>query len=662
MGLVLPRTGRELLPVASVHAVRRSTPVRSWWLLPLAVLAVGYLPVAFGGTGPGRFATVAWILAPFLATVAWTDAAGRAPARTQLAFLAFASAAATAVAAELGWALEVRVFGAGTVPLSAYLLPVPHGLVAVGCILCIGARTRGESMPGITADILLLLLAGIVAAFRFGVEPLLVVGVGRLAVLSTLQGVAVVPAACAAFLVLRRGSALAPRSGILLLGATLALAAGSLLSLSRMDGNPFVRGDRLDLVTLVGWLLFAASGFGARSVASTARAMLSRRRAHDGLRKLIVPGAALFLGLAVLDIGLRPAPRPATMFALGLFACVLALRTAHAFSLVDRDARQRRQIAHTRALVDVSHALAGTLDLDETLRVISSSARSVFGTRAAGIELLTEDGASLEIRAAPGMPETVVGLRFPIAGSFTGWVVQHGEPRATVDPTRDPYVHPQSLAYLGRWPVAAAPLRFRGETLGALFTCMRSEPFDVEELNLLGAMAEQAAIAIQNARLFEQVTKLSITDPLTGLGNRRQLERELAREVAAARRGRSLAAVIFDLDDFKRYNDSHGHLAGDRALRAFADSLREQTRAMNFAARYGGDEFVVLLSDTDEQGARTFIERVRERYAELVHPVAREVVRVSAGLSVFRPEMEDPELLIREADDALYRVKPRTRT
>lgn len=664
MGIVLPRNGRELLPRVSVHAVRRHIPSRPWWLLPLAMVAVGYVPVAIAAPGLSGLVLLAWILAPFVGMMAWTNAARRAPTRMRMAFLSFAAAAGMAVAGELAWSIEVYVLGTASIPVSLYVLLVPHVLVAIGCGLSSGSRAAGESVTGIAGDVVVLVLAGAVVGFRYVVEPLLVtdvVGSNRLALLAMLECLAIIPVAFAAFLLLRRGSALPPRSAVLLLAGTLAFAVGSVLAGSA-DPRPLVRGDGFDAIWILGWVVFAASGFGARVVAPTARGMLDRRRAHDNLRKLIVPAAALLLGVAAIDLGLRPTARPETLFAIGLLAGMLALRTAHAFSLADRDAAQRRQIAHARALVEVTHALAGTTSFDRTLRVIAESARSILGTKAAGIELLTADGEELEVRTALGMPDSMLGLRFPINGSFTGWVIQNGEPRAAMDATSDPYIHPRGLPYLGQVPVAAAPLQCAGETLGALFTCVRGEPFDAEELNLLGALAEQAAIAMQNARLFEQVTRLSVTDPLTGLGNRRQLERELAREVAAAHRGRPLVAVIFDLDDFKVYNDTYGHVAGDRALQVFATALREHTRAMNFASRYGGDEFVVLLSETDPDGASRFIERVCDRFAELVHPVAEHDLRVSAGLATFSPEMEGPESLIAAADRALYRVKERVRT
>ena len=476
------------------------------------------------------------------------------------------------------------------------------------------------------------------------------------------QVVAVAPVVPALLLVLHRQTALPPRSAMLLLGALVVFAVGALALFAGVDPAALALGDTLRPADLLGWLLLAGSGLAAREPAATTDAMLAARRTRAGLRKLLVPAAALFLAAVAVDVATGARPDPATVVALAALGAVLALRTAQAFTLVDRSAAERRQLAHTRALVDVTHSRAGTIDLDDALKVIAESARAVLGTRGAGIELMTDDGRELVSRAVVGLPREVVGLRFPVEGSFTGWVVRHGEPRASVDPSRDPYIQPQSLTFLGHQPVAAAPIRFRGETLGALFACIRGEPFEPEELHLLGALAEQAAIAIQNARLFEQVVTLSVTDPLTGLANRRQLERELAREFAAAGRGRSLCALIFDVDDFKDYNDAHGHLAGDEALQAFAGTLKAETRAMNLAARYGGDEFVVLLADADLAGARAFLGRIRAAFHNASLSLGRGPLTVSVGLAAWSPDMEQPDELLRRADDELYRAKARLRT
>jgi diguanylate cyclase (GGDEF)-like protein len=664
MGGWFPTTGSALLPGGLRHAVRRPTPPSRAWLLVAAVLLVALAPVV-AASPQAALRALAWVAMPLLAAVAWARVGRRTWGRPRASFLVMASAAGVAAAAQVhavyaGYVLTAPG-PAEIVPGAWYgLLGIPV-LIALGAALTLAPVRGGAPGPALVVDSLILLLVGTVVGLRLVIEPLLrlEMGPGALLVGASQQGLVIVPAVVACLVVLRRGSALAPRSAVLLLAATLALGAWSISHQVPLPARP---AGVAFVLWSIGWLLFASSGFTARTVGSTRQGMLARRRFRDGLRRLLVPGAALFLAVAVLDIAFGASPWPGTVVAVALLAAMVAVRTAHAFSLTDREADQRRRLAHTQALVSVTHSLAGTTDLDATLGLISEAARSVLGAGGAGIELVTEDGRNLETRSAVGMPEQILGMHFPLEGSFTGWVVRHGEPRATPDLSLDPYIHPNSRAVLGRWPVAAGPIRFRGETLGALFACIRADPFEAEELQLLGAMAEQAAIAIQNARLFEQVTVLSVTDPLTGLANRRQLEREVARDFAAARRGRDLAVVIFDLDDFKAYNDAHGHLAGDEALQAFATALREESRAMNLVARWGGDEFVALLSDADAAGAAVFVERVRRRFDGQVSGLGRSALTVSAGTAVYRPEMESPEALLREADDALYRVKPRVRT
>jgi diguanylate cyclase (GGDEF)-like protein len=600
-----------------------------------------------------------WLVAPLLATTAWVWASSQADAWARRAFRAFAVGGLLGLAVQLVLIYQaVELLMAST---ALRLLSVlPYLAIALGAILVLQPRRDAGTLTRLTADASLLLLVALAVALRLGVEPLLSLGgdTPPQLLLALTQTAAIIPVVFVALIVLQRTPLLSPWGVTLLLLATLTFAVADLLALTHLHpGMPATRMPR-DALALAGWVLFSGSGFLARSFPATAPAMLARRRVPETLRKLVVPGAALFLAAAVVDLALGPEPRLETVGAVALLAVLLAARSARAFNLADRDADRLRQIAYTRTLVDVTHALAGTTDLDRTLRIISESARDVFGTSGAGIELIVDDGGSLETRSAVGLPDGVVGMRFPVEGSFTGWVVRHNEPRATADPSRDPYIQPQSLSFLGRWPVAAAPIQFHGETLGALFACIRNEPFGAEELELMGAMAEQAAIAIQQARLFEQVTHLSITDPLTGLMNRRQLERDLAREFAAAQRGRPLAVVMLDLNRFKRYNDAHGHLAGDEALRAMGLALAEETRAMNTAARYGGDEFVVLLSGCDMAGARLFLERLRRRFAVAIERLGHGPLTFVAGVAAFEPGTEDPEELLRLADADLYRRKP----
>jgi diguanylate cyclase (GGDEF)-like protein len=199
------------------------------------------------------------------------------------------------------------------------------------------------------------------------------------------------------------------------------------------------------------------------------------------------------------------------------------------------------------------------------------------------------------------------------------------------------------------------PLVSEGELIGALSVShVESRDYSPREARLLERFAHHAAVAVANARLHDRVRTLSLTDPLTGLPNRRHMNILLEKEFAAAERGRSLSVVLFDLDDFKRYNDTMGHPAGDAVLKRFAEILREETRAMNMAARYGGDEFICILSGTNDEGGAIHAGRVMRAVHkdDLMSDMG-----VSAGMAVYDPDMKTPEDLIRAADRELYRAK-----
>ena len=201
------------------------------------------------------------------------------------------------------------------------------------------------------------------------------------------------------------------------------------------------------------------------------------------------------------------------------------------------------------------------------------------------------------------------------------------------------------------------PLLSGDRVLGALSVISEApRSFERAEARLLQRLAGHAALSLENAHLHARLRALSLTDPLTGLSNRRHLELHLSQEFAAARRGRPLTMVLFDLNDFKRYNDTLGHLAGDEALRAVGEVLSGETRAMNLVARYGGDEFVAVLSDTSAEGGRLFAERVKRRLRS--HPLVRETeLSFSAGVAEFSDSMLEVPELVEAADRQLYQAK-----
>jgi diguanylate cyclase (GGDEF)-like protein len=186
---------------------------------------------------------------------------------------------------------------------------------------------------------------------------------------------------------------------------------------------------------------------------------------------------------------------------------------------------------------------------------------------------------------------------------------------------------------------------------GMLFVVERrgERVFGPEDWDTFRALASLADASLRRVRLLGEVRSLSLTDPLTGLANRRQMDVVLERAWAAARRGEPLALVVVDLDDFKAVNDAQGHLAGDRVLRAVADALRQEVRGSDLVVRYGGDEFVIILPRGTEEGARALVERVRVRLAG--------TIGISVGVASYEPSHASPEEMIGAADARLYAAK-----
>lgn len=180
---------------------------------------------------------------------------------------------------------------------------------------------------------------------------------------------------------------------------------------------------------------------------------------------------------------------------------------------------------------------------------------------------------------------------------------------------------------------------------------------------LVGVTTAYVAISLAVGVLTEtlhrermRAERLALTDELTDLPNRRYVRLVLEREVAAARRGRALSVVFFDLDRFKQYNDRYGHHAGDDALRAFADVLARQTRATDISGRWGGEEFVAVLAQCEAPGALVFVERVKRSFRET--PLEKGALTVTAGVAAFHVDsMKTPEDLLAAADTVLYEAK-----
>jgi diguanylate cyclase (GGDEF)-like protein len=552
-----------------------------------------------------------------------------------------------------------RTGRAATGELHVTLTAAAMLLLALGTGWILHQRDRGRAVE-IGLDGGLVLMAATVVTFHWAPGAAQTLS-GDFESLGMALGTIAVPVAAlcgvllAALLVVVRGASPSGSAGPAIAAAAVLLGL-AITPLALGQGVCCAPGHISGVAWAGGWLALAYAGVRA-GLGGPSEFMSAGAGAGGGrLRLVVAPAVAIVLAAVLVSASLGRPVQQATVVALGLLGLLLALRVSQLLHATRTHDAAQVELSQSRALIEVSHALSGMRELDETLKLVAYWAVQLLHARAASIELLSDDGLWLEPRAAMGLSEDALGLRFPVEQSFTGWVLTHGRARVTANASADPTMHAGSRPFLRDSPVAAVPLRYGDSTFGTL-TCIGRYPFTLDDMELLGAFAEQAAVAIETSRLFRQVHQLSMTDPLTGLANRRQLEKDLAREFAAARRGRRLVAVMFDLNGFKQFNDTHGHLVGDEALRRFGAALGGETRAMNMAARYGGDEFIALLADADGRGTEIFVQRVRARFPGPGADPRFTGLMVAAGYAEYDPAMGSPSDLIAAADRALYRDK-----
>jgi diguanylate cyclase (GGDEF)-like protein len=335
-----------------------------------------------------------------------------------------------------------------------------------------------------------------------------------------------------------------------------------------------------------------------------------------------------------------------------------SLETARAAQLEVQVEAERRQRNLADQLREATGQLSRTLDPDEVLNQALALAADMVGADA-GCVLLGDTSTPLvgacyrrDPDAVIDGPEVGAQMILPMAlAASTGMVV--GQPGDRL---------PEPLALLLGRPLnwLLVPLSARGSQFGMLALAdRRATPISRPLAGIAAAFGTQAGIAYDNARLFRQVEQLATIDGLSNVFNRRHFMELAAREVATARRhDRPLAAIMLDIDHFKRVNDTYGHATGDQVIRVVAERLTASIRAGDLLGRYGGEEFVLLVLD-GQAGATDLAERLRR--AVEAEPVPTEdgpvPVTISVGVSTRAPGDDSPDSILARADSALYRAK-----
>jgi diguanylate cyclase (GGDEF)-like protein/putative nucleotidyltransferase with HDIG domain len=317
-------------------------------------------------------------------------------------------------------------------------------------------------------------------------------------------------------------------------------------------------------------------------------------------------------------------------------------------------ARQEAQM-----LFELSHDLGTSLSLDDTLSMLSVRLK----------RLVPHDSMAVYIKREEHLvPEYVSGdnfrlfssLKIPLGQGLSGWVAQNNKPIVNGNPSVEPGYLNDPTKYSTLRSALAVPLAGVAEVVGTL-ALYRSNPdaFTQDHLRILLVVSSKLGFTIENALKYRLAEDSATTDYLTGLPNARSLFLHLDREIARCKRSNTpIAVLVCDLDGFKQVNDRFGHLQGNRLLQIFAGALKDCCRDYDYAARMGGDEFVIVASGLDANRATEMAQRLQDAVHEAGQKVCGdEMLSVSVGCAFYPEDATDAEQLLAEADRSMYGAK-----
>ncbi|MFQ5905145.1 MAG: diguanylate cyclase [bacterium] len=339
-----------------------------------------------------------------------------------------------------------------------------------------------------------------------------------------------------------------------------------------------------------------------------------------------------------------------------------ATEGSHARSEPDSEPTwERRANEELAALEELTVAMQSTLKLDQVLREALRIMRDKFSYLNTAILLLQDDGR-LKIAAHRGYEDVDIPRaerKLARKGGVTWEALKACRPVIVTDTASDSrYVGPKERSK----SEIAVPLRVKDRLLGVLDVEKNGkDSLGKRDVRLLRLIASRIALAVENARLYQEKERLAVTDELTGVYNYRFFRERLLDEVAEARKGNAnLSLLMLDVDDFKNHNDTFGHLGGDQLLRELATLLRSKVGKKGLVTRYGGDEFMIILPDCDREDAILVgdgLRRVTQEYSGLDGGAPGGRFTISVGVASYPCDGSSGEELVSKADGALYRAK-----
>jgi diguanylate cyclase (GGDEF)-like protein len=328
-----------------------------------------------------------------------------------------------------------------------------------------------------------------------------------------------------------------------------------------------------------------------------------------------------------------------------------------------RDAEARRQLAET--LRTVTGALTSTLNLTEVIERLLESLAEIIPYDYSAVMLVQDN--EIQVIAGRGslVSETKRQRSIPLEeNTLYAEILRTRQPIVLADAQQDPrFIHYNDVRDVRGW--IGVPLIYKDKAIGLLSVESRSSgAYNQSEADITFTFAGQASIAIENARLFGEVQRLATTDSLTGIHTRRHFfelaEQEFKRSL---RYGIALSAILLDIDHFKQVNDNYGHILGDLVLTKVAACCLENIRDVDILGRYGGEEFSIILPETNLQAATDVAERLRQNISTLPILTSQDPIRVTISLGVTTMDSSTPDILslLSQADNALYAAKSQGR-
>lgn len=315
-----------------------------------------------------------------------------------------------------------------------------------------------------------------------------------------------------------------------------------------------------------------------------------------------------------------------------------------------------------RALYEVAEAMGTRLSLTDTIALLAAKLTPLVPASSWALFLYDHDTGLSRCQFATGLDSDLLRrVEVPFGTGTIGWMAKRSEPIVNARPGADfeaaRLAEPSSLKSM-----VAFPLSVRDRFIGALAAYhVDPDHFTAAHLRILDRVSPQAAKVVQDAQVFEQIRSDSLTDSLTGLGNARAFLAHVEHEMAKAdRQDTKRALLVIDVDRFKGINDRYGHDAGDRALRAIGETIRQAIRSYDFCARNGGDEFVVFLAECDANNAAQRAAEIQIAIEALRFepvPGVRAPLGISIGHAAYPDDGQTYEALLKKADSRMYRDK-----